>query len=299
VHLLHVLDEVHKTRPYPQQPSAVVAARVLDRAVDEPKYVKMELEAEEGNLVPSNNFEDTVNKERALFRSCMLLVGYLYREGFLAWPQLRGITQKFASTVFETDPEELDYRTLDASTQGLMFMLIRAGQRMLAEGGEAAAMFQQWKSAIAGLRTSAKRGLIKTYATEFIESVDEGFKIKEAMPWTVGAPKGDIRIAAAAPVAAAATAAAAAAAEGLGPDIAELWRRFPLDVKQQGSMWVVQFHRKKLQDRFAKEPAGKYKSVGDLETALGKHVMKLVDNSKHWARGPAVPGSLLTIVSKV
>ena len=213
----------------------------------------------------------------------------------MEWGQLAPLLRRLQAIVFETDPDELDYRMLDSTTQGLMFVLIRAGQRMVADGGDAAALFEELKTRIAALQTQARRGLIKTYAAEFIEAVDAGFRIKDGMPWTIGAPKTDIKARPARPVAAVVPKAAAA---GLGSDIGELWRRFPLDVKQDGDMFLVKFHRKKLQDRLAKET--RIKTLPELEAALTRQILGLVDNSAHWRRGPAVgdAGVLVSIVKK-
>jgi hypothetical protein len=143
--------------------------------------------------------------------------------------------------------------------------------------------------------TTARRGYIRSAATDFIEAVDGGFMIKEGMPWTIGAPKTDVKVR---PAAVAATRQAQAPAAGLGEDIGELWRRFPLDVKQDGPLYLVKFHRKKLADRLAKET--RFKSAADLEAALTKQVMGLIDASKHWKRGPAVgdAGVFVSIVKK-
>jgi hypothetical protein len=187
---------------------------------------------------------------------------------------------------------EGDYRLQDAAIQGLLFVLIRAGRRMEAEGGAAAGQLEGLKTDIRGLSESVRRGAIKSLCLDFLEAAAEGYTIKEGKPWAVGAPKDAIQAlkpaAPAAPV--------APAAEGLGSDIAELWRRFPLDVKQQGNMWVIRFHMKKLGERFARE-AGRYRTQADLESALSKHVLSLIDNSRYWKRGPVVPGALVTVVA--
>jgi hypothetical protein len=193
----------------------------------------------------------------------------------------------------ETDPDELDYRIYDGYAQGLMYTLIRAGARMVAEGGEAAATFQSILVGIERLSKEAKRGFVRSDALEFLESATHGFKIKAGMTWTIGAPISDVRV----KHAKAAAPAQPAQVPGLGADIGELWRRFPLDVKQEGAMYVVRFHNKKLRERYEKE-GGKYRTVGDLEAVLARHIIQLVDTSAFWKRGPAMPGTLVTIVKK-
>jgi hypothetical protein len=295
MHLLHILDAAHAKNPYPGgiKPSEAIVQRALERAAEEPIFAKMEIEAEETGS-NSNNFEFAVNKQKRYMRSCMLLTGFLYREGFMEWEQLAPLLKRLRAIVFETDPDELDYRVLDGATQGLLFVLIRGGQRMVVDGGDSAAMFEALKVQIAGLQTQARRGLIKSMAADFIDAVSDNFRIKDGMPWTVGAPKTDIKPRAVRP----APTQAPKTAVGLGADIGELWRRFPLDVKQDGDMYLVKFHRKKLQDRLAKET--RIKTLPELEAALTRQIIGLIDNSAHWRRGPAVgdAGVFVSVIKK-
>jgi hypothetical protein len=290
IHLLHVLDARHEAKPYAEKPSKVVGDRVIARAMEEPLFAKMEVTAEEENS-PAKNLDEKVRLQKRFFRSVMLFSGFLYRDGFLTWTAYKPLLRQFASMALETDPAELDYRIYDGYAQGLMYTLIRAGARMVAEGGEAAATFQSILVGIDKLSKEAKRGFVRSDALEFLESATHGFKIKAGMTWTIGAPLSDVRVkhAKAAP--------APAQVPGLGADIGELWRRFPLDVKQEGAMYVVRFHNKKLRERYEKE-SGKYRTVGDLEAVLARHIIQLVDTSAFWKRGPAIPGTLVTIVKK-
>lgn len=293
IHLLHVLDARHTEKPYAEKPSKMVADRILARAMEEPLFAKMEVAAEEENS-PAKNLEEKVRLQKRFFRSVMLFSGFLYRDGFLTWASYKPLVRHFASMTLEVDPAELDYRVFDGYAQGLMYTLIRAGARMVAEGGEAAATFQSLLGGIERLSKEAKRGFVRTDALEFLESAADGFKIKAGMTWTVGAPLSDVRVKKESPRD---PAPVATAPTGLGADVAELWRRFPLDVKQEGAVHVVRFHNKKLRERYEKE-SGKYRTIGDLEAVLARHILQLVDASAFWKRGPAVPGTLVTIVKK-
>ena len=279
IHLLHVLDAKHAERPYHEKPSVVVGDRMVSRAMEEPIFAKMEVSAEEENIT-NRNLDDKVALQKRFFRSVMLFTGFLYRDGFLSWASYSPLLRHFASMALELDPSDLDYRIYDGFAQGLMYTLIRAGARMTE--GEAAT-FQTMLDGIRRLSKEAKRGYVRADALEFLESAENGFKIKPGMTWTVGAPLSDIKRL------------SKVKKEGLGADVSELWRRFPLDVKQEGPVYVVRFHNKKLRERFEK---GGYKSVGDLEAALGKHILALIDDSAHWKRGPSVPGAFVTVVKK-
>lgn len=284
IHLLHVLDARHARSPYPEKPSISVTERVLARAFDEPIFAKMEVAAEAENASPNKNIEEKVNLQRRFFRSVMLLTGFLYREDLMPWTSYKRLLIHLASMALETDPAELDYRVFDGYAQGLILTLIRGGARMQ---GEAAALFASLAAGLRRLSVEAKRGAIRSQAAEFLKSAEEGFKIYEGLPWSVGAPLTDLKVR---------QAVLPAAPAGLGADIAELWRRFPLDVKQEGPVYVVRFHGKKLRERFEKD--GKYQTVADLEATLARHILQLVDASAHWKRGPVYPGTLVTVVKK-
>ncbi len=298
IHLLHVLDSQHASRPYHEKPSAFVGERMVARAMEEPLFAKMEVAAEMENAPTNKNADDKIALQKRFFRSVMLFTGFMYRDALMPWTSYKRLLRHLANWVFETAASDLDYRVFDGYAQGLMYSLIRAGARMVAEGGAAAALFASLAEGISRLSVEAKRGYIRTDAKEFLASAEAGFKIKPGMTWTIGAPLTDVRVKAKSPAAAAPAVPAAAAPQGLGADIAELWRRFPLDVKQEGSMYIVRFHNKKLRERFEKEPAGKYRTAANLESTLAKHILGLVDNSAHWKRGPVVAGTLVTVVKR-
>jgi hypothetical protein len=247
----------------------------------------------ENVATPNKNLDEKVALQKRFFRSVMLFTGFLYRDGLMPWTSYKRLLRHLAAWVFETATGDLDYRVFDGYAQGLMYSLIRAGARMVAEGGEAAAMFASLAEGIGRLSVEAKRGYIRTDAKEFLASAEAGFKIKPGMTWTIGAPLTDVHAKAKSPAAA-----PVAPAVYLGADIAELWRRFPLDVKQDGPMYIVRFHNKKLRERFEKEPAGKYRTAANLESTLTKHILGLVDNSVLWKRGPVVAGTLVTVVKR-
>lgn len=282
IRLLHVLEA--KDKPLVE----AVVAKIVERCMEEPVFAKMEVASEESNASPNKNIEEKVLLQKRFFRATTLFTGFLYRDGFLAWSDFSKILQQLASVVFETDPAEIDYRVYDASAQGLLYLLIRGGARMKAEES---ATFAQMVANVAKLAKEAKRGLVRNDATEFLEAVENNFLIKPGMTWTIGAPTTDIKKKT--PKAEPAKPKEA----GLGADISELWRRFPLDVKQVGDHYQIRFHNKKLQERYQKE-SGKYRSAEDMKDALTRQIMRLVDNSDHWKQGPAIPGTLITLESR-
>jgi hypothetical protein len=274
IRLFHVLEAKDKSLV------EAVVAKIVARCMEEPLFAKMEVASENENASPNKNIEEKVLLQKRFFRATTLITGFLYRDGFLAWSEFSKVLQQFASIVFETDPAEFDYRVYDANAQALLYLLIRGGARMQAE--EAAA-FAQMIANVEKLSKEAKRGLIRNDALEFLDAVKNNFLIKPNMTWTIGAPTTDIKK----------KTPPKPKEAGLGSDIAELWRRFPLDVKQVGDHYQVRFHNKKLQERYQKD--GKFKSVEDMKDALSRQILRLVDNSEHWVQGPAIPGTFLTL----
>lgn len=262
----------------PEMVERMLGARLLE----EPIAVKMEIQAEEHNNAGPLN-EDKVNKQLAYFKGATLFAGYMYREGLYSAGGLQQILQHFKAQATDADG---DYRLQDAGATALLYILIRAGPRLETE---IPAVIAEYKTLITSWTTTWPRQRLKILSGEFLAAAAEGYVSKEGMPWALGAPKAELVIRQHVPVA------PVVPKEGLGADIGELWRRFPLDVKQQGPMWVVRIHGKKLAERFAKESA-KYKTQKDLEAFVSKRVLDLIDNSTHWARGPIIPGTLVTVV---
>lgn len=264
----------------PEMIERMLGARLLE----EPIAVKMEIQAEESeDAAPLN--EDKVNKQLAYFKGATLFAGYMYREGLYSAGGLQQVLQHFKAQATDA---EADYRIQDAGATALLYILIRAGPRLETE---APAMLSEYSALITDWSTTWPRQRLKILSGEFLAAAAEGYGSKEGMPWALGAPKAELVVRQHVPIA------PVVAKEGLGADIGELWRRYPLDVKQQGPMWVVRIHGKKLLERFAKESA-KYKSQKDLEAFVSKRVLDLIDNSTHWARGPVIPGTLVTVVPK-
>lgn len=255
------------------------------RLANEPLGVRMEIAAEEGNNGNGALNENKVNKQHAYFKGATLFAGYMYREGLYSAAGLLSALEHFKAMAADPDT---DYRLQDAGATALLYILIRAGPRLAAEHP---AVLADYMALIQSWTTTYPRQRLKILSGEFLAAATEGYVSKEGMPWALGAPKGElvVRQAPMAPV--------AAVKEGLGSDIGELWRRFPLDVKQQGNMWVVRIHGKKLAERFAKESA-KYKTQKDLEAFVSRKVLDLIDNSAHWMRGPVMSGALVTVVAK-
>lgn len=284
IRILQKMDEVHDTRPYPKKPSEAIAKLLYKRAKKEPIYVELEMKANNSNNGLTNSAETRIMNEKRFFRSCMMFVGYMYREGMLKFKKLKKIVKAKMETI-----DDEDYRIQDTSIQTIVFVLIRAGKALEEEGGDEAEFVEKVKKVLKKTAESVSRHLIKSLCLEFLDAAENDYKIKAGMPWTVGAPKGDIRKA---------KAAAAPAVAGLGEDIAELWRRFPLDVKEvEAGKWVVKFHNKKLQERYERE-SSRYKSAANFQSALTKHILDLIDNSKYWKRGAPMAGAIVTVVSK-
>lgn len=288
IYILHAMDKKHISLPYHELPSAAIGKKCLERFEKEPIFVKMEIDAENGTLNMNNKFENTVAKERSYYKSCMLFIGFLYRESLLDFTQLQHIIQRLKTLELSTD----DYRMQDACVYGLIYIVIRAGKRMKVEGGDANKELATLREYFTQIPTRIRRGPVQALSRELLESMNKNYTIKANTPWTIGAPKSNVRK----PIISAT--ASAVAAEKLGANIGELWRRFPLDVKKEGDFYVVRFHNKKLQARYNNRESMHFRTIGDLQTSLYQHISRIVDASEYWQRGPMIPGSVLTIIPK-
>lgn len=234
-------------------------------------------------------------KEKLNYRCFLLFAGYLYREGFMHFSEFRAVLDRLVALSRHEDKEIQSEAIL-----GLEFALIRGGKRMMIQGGEDAAMFSELVNYLTQLSTTFPEARIRFQIMDFLDAVKADFTIRSADPWAVGAPSSNIRPLAplAAKVPVVEPAAAVTKGLGLGPDIAELWKRFPLDVVQeQKGQWSVRFHRKKLAERFERERA-KFPNQDAMVQTLTRHILELIDSSAHWTRGPVVPGTIVTVVHK-
>lgn len=251
--------------------------------------------ADEGFLKPKTL------AQKLNYRCFLLFAGYMYREGFMGWAVFKTILARMEELTHSEDKEIQNEAVL-----GLEFALIRGGKRMIAQGGEEGAEFVRLMDYLTQLSKSYPEPRIRFQILDFLDSVKADFIIRSADPWAVGAPSSNIRpliplvpgkptgpIMETRP-----RVQDRAQGLGLGPDISELWRRFPLDVVQEEKgLWMVRFHRKKLAERFERE-RGKFPNQQAFMDALSRQIMGLLDASEIWARGPAVPGTLVTIIKK-
>lgn len=277
IRLLHKMSEQNK------EVTHILEAQLKKRFAEEPRYALLEVTAEESNAGITNSLDTRLVNEKRFYRGATLFLGYMYLEGLLGSAVL--LKDVLAHLESLAADEDGDYRVQDAAVHGILYILIRAGPRL--QQAESA-LFAHYHALIEEWSKTYKRNAIRLLCADFVEAVAKGYVLNAQQPWAVGAP----------------AAAAAAPAkpqpqrkEGLGADVGELWRRFPVEVKQVGETWVVRFHGKKLAERFAKE-SGKYKTQKDLETFLHKRIVELVENSTHWKKASPTPaGAVIAITA--
>jgi hypothetical protein len=281
IYAIHKMNAKHQTRPYPVLPSDAIVAEFMGRMGDK-LYVDPEVSDSMGNNIINANKKD--------YYSRLLFLGYLYREGFLPWAALQSVLSHLQTAAMDLDAEMHDVRV-----RGFLSVLIRAGKRMVAEGGEPTKALHAYLDTIRTLKETTTMSGVRIACTEFLESMENNFTIGAGVrEWVLGAPMHNIQVK---PKAKTPEAVAKPKQEKLGSDISELWRRFPLDVKQEQGLYVVRFHNKKLAERFQRESA-RFKTQYDLQTAMGSHILSILDHSDHWKRGPVIAGTLVTIVPK-
>ncbi len=224
------------------------------------------------------------------YRCYLLFAGYMYREEFLSWPNFQKVLQRLEELSMDEDNPNIQSEAI----LGLTYALIRSGKRMIMEGDDSETEFGRYLEYLTDLSKYYAVQRIRFQIQDFLDSVKADFKIRAADPWAVGAPNSNLK----AKGKAKAVPEPPQKAKGLGEDISELWRRYPLDVKQQGDVWVVKFHNKKLAERYEKERR-RFPNQGAMQQAFQQEIQSLVENSAVWSLGPSYPGAVLTIVSKV
>ncbi len=274
---------IEVVKALPEEAPTVLAASYMSRfqkAFSDPAF-----------LVPQG-LQQTLN-----YRCYLLFAGYMYRESFLSWSDFHAVLRRLEELIEEDNPS-----IQNEAIQGLQYALIRGGKRMMSEGGEAAEEFDRYIEILTDLSKYYGVQRIRIQIQIFLDAVKADFRINPSDPWAVGAPSSNMKPKpkqVAPPVAPRFVAAPVAPApKGLGSDISELWRRYPLDVKQQGDMWVVKFHNKKMTERYEKERR-RFPTQAAMQEAFLQEIQSLVENSAVWSLGPSYPGALLTIVSKV
>ncbi len=223
------------------------------------------------------------------YRCYLLFAGYMYRERFLSWSHFKEVLGRLEEFSADEDNPNIQNEAI----LGLQYALIRGGKRMQEEG-ESAETFTRLMDYLGDLSKYYGVSRIRIQIQNFLEAVQGGFLIRASDPWAVGAPGANVK-----PVGPVAIVAAPEKpkAKGLGKDIAELWKRYPLDVKSDGRAWLVKFHNKKLAERFEKEKH-RFKTVAHMQQEFQKEIQSLVEYSDFWKMGPIIPGTILTVVPK-
>ncbi len=225
------------------------------------------------------------------YRCYLLFAGYMYREEFLAWSQFQKVLQRLEELSADEDNPNIQSEAI----LGLTYALIRAGKRMIMDGGDSETEFARYLEYLNDLSKYYAIQRIRFQIQDFLDSVGADFKIRGADPWAVGAPDSNLKKKA--NVKAIMKTNAKTKGKGLGQDITELWKRYPLDVKQQGDIWLVKIHNKKATERYEKEKR-RFSSVSHMIQEFTNEITFLVRNSEYWSMGPNVPGTILTIKAK-
>jgi hypothetical protein len=86
------------------------------------------------------------------------------------------------------------------------------------------------------------------------------------------------------------------------PKLYEIMKRFPVtyDMKNGGKDGVIikGFHQKQAIERYENAPKNLYTSLNDFKAKQLKMLETIFAESKHWKKGPAMPGMLMNVVPK-
>ena len=266
IEMLRRMAVRHTTHPYPSPPCAALNDCLLGTFAKGPEGVQIAVDMEEGKLNNKNDTLDTLKKRKTLrYESLTLLLGYLLREEMLP---LDDFVKAFRSLTVD---EEDDYRLQDVVVQSMLFMLVRAGPR-LSVMPEAHEFLRAALGTVQTIADSYPRGAFRGLAKDLLACKERGWilgKVEGSAPkWTVGAPKDGVVVR---------TLVKALAPEGLGADQGELYRRFPVVVKEVGrGVYAVEVHGMKLRERCEK--------TGKTEKQVLDPLFALVHNSQHFER---------------
>ncbi len=296
--LLHSMDARNSKHPYPALPSATLVELIEQRYEREPVFVRLQIGAENASPASANRAEQEAVKEKIAYRSMLLFLGFMVREGLAPKSLVKTVLADLAK---KAEDEDADYREQDAAVQGLLFILVRAGQTFA----------DPYMSLIRRLAKDYPRAMIRSLCEKFLDAAGRNFKVAEgAHQWHLGAP-GPKRISEAsrAYIGAVGTVAPmathnakgtrkAAKVEKLGAEPDALWKRFPTAVRQDPpGTYAVQIHNKKLGERYELEKA-RYPSKEALRADLIAKMRAMVAASDHWTFGPDVGNAEFTVIRK-
>ena len=287
----------HTTTPYPLEPTTALFDQMCAKFDAGSQGAVMKAGLSRNVNVSNNSFKDAEELQKQ-FISLGFLAGYLVRDQLLSTAHCERL---YRSLVTPSTHKDATVRTLqdEDKTMAVLGMLVRAGPRLVLTP-EAHPLLAELMAFVTAL-ASKPTNLLVAKAKDLLDCARDGWNVKDAAflvgaPPELAVPRATVAVPAAAAreirVAVAHAAAeraperaergpARVAADGLGPDVTQLYRRFPLEVLQldaEENYYLVKIHGKKLAERCGADE----KCKADIL----KHLDELVSKSTHWERKP-------------
>lgn len=248
-----------------------------------------------------------------------------------------GHLKKIAATTSEDEFMENDIRYRQRYVEALCYVMMRAAKRLIQDGaaeflGKVNGMIAKYAQGGNGYETNAyTRGI----CTKYLDAVKMDYKFKsENIVWGYGAPMENLIRSATRKSASPKrnqtrkskspnknqTRKSASpkknspkrnqtrkspkvnVADYNSPKVHDIIKRFPVtyDLKDGGKEGVIvkAVNNKQATERYEKAPKKLYSSVEDFKAKQVKMLETIFAESKHWKKGPAMPGMLMNVVPR-
>ena len=288
----------HDAKPYPVHPITALFDHTCTLMADGSPEVELRL-ALPANINDKNDrLLESLTLQRN-FISLGYLAGYMVRDQLLSAEQCARMYHILATPASGSASSEVTKEKEKDATMAIFAMILRAGPRLVLTPA-AHALLAELMAFVTVVSSKTPADIVTLAAKDVLDCASRGWAVTHAKH-KIGAPP-ELEIPKAAVVVPKATlaqiatvsnssssAAATAAAPrhagpgslGLGPDVGELYRRFPLEVLQldaEENFFNVKVHGKKMADRC--------KGVAKCESDLLGQIETLVNHSSHWRRMP-------------
>jgi hypothetical protein len=290
----------HDAKPYPVHPITALFDHMCTLMADGSPEVELRLSLPANINDKNDRLLESLTLQRN-FISLGYLAGYMVRDQLLSADQCARMYHILATPASGSASSEVTKEKERDATTAIFAMILRAGPRLVLTPA-AHALLAELMAFVTVVSSKTPVDIVTLAAKDVLDCASRGWVVTHAKH-NIGAPP-ELEIPKAAVVVPKATLAqiatvsnsssSAAAAPrhaglgahgpgslGLGPDVGELYRRFPLEVLQldaEENFFTVKVHGKKMADRC--------KGVARCESDLLGQVEALVNHSSHWRRMP-------------
>ena len=301
----------HDAKPYPVHPVTALFDNMCTQMAEGSPGVELRLSLAANINDKNDRLVESMTLQRN-FISLGYLAGYMVRDQLLSADQCARMYHILATPSASGGaggPSTLSQEKDKDATMSIFALILRAGPRLVLTPA-AHSLLTELLAFVTATSSKTPSDIVTLAAKDVLECASRGWVVTHAKhmvgaPPELPIPKADVAvpkaalkgISAAVSASASASSASATAAHGplgLGPDVGELYRRFPLEVLQldaEENFFTVKVHGKKMADRC--------KGVARCESDLLGHVEALVNHSSHWRRLPPNDKYSLMVLERI